>query len=168
MLAKFATIFKIPELRRKIWLTLFLLFVYRMGFYIPLPPIDQAQMTKIFSKMQEQGNTLGQTLKLVELFSASSFGNSTIFGLGIMPYISASIILQLLGSVYPPLEKLQKEGEAGRKKINEYTRYLTVGLCFVQSFMWLKFLAGQTGGGILYASYSGFYPTFVAAITMTA
>lgn len=172
MFAKFATIFKIPELRRKIYLTLLLLFVYRMGFYIALPHIDQVRMAESFKKLQSPGDSLGQTLELVELFSASNFGNSTIFGLGIMPYISASIILQLLGSVYPPLEKLQKEGEAGRKKINEYTRYLTVALCFVQSFMWLKFLAGQTGGGILYKTYStgwaGTYATFVAAITMTA
>src|SRR6516165_10571446 len=168
MFAKFVTVFKIPELRKKIWLALFLLFVYRMGFYITLPPIDQAQMKKNFSKMQEQGNTLGQTLKLVELFSASSFGNSTIFGLGIMPYISASIILQLLGSVYPPLEKLQKEGEAGRKKINEYTRYLTVGLCFVQSYMWINYIAGTSQNSIVYSQWAGFYPTLVSAITMTA
>ena len=170
MLAKFATVFKIPELRRKIYLTLFLLFVYRMGFYITLPPIDQARMRENFAKMQSSGDTLGQTLKMVELFSASSFGNSTIFGLGIMPYISASIILQLLASVYPPLEKLQKEGEAGRKKINEYTRYLTVGLCFVQSFMWIKYLAAAGGGagGIVYKEFSGLYPTIVSAVTMTA
>src|SRR5262245_34973580 len=154
MLAKFATVFKIPELRKKIWLTLFLLFVYRMGFYITLPPINQAEMKKNFSKMQEQGNTLGQTLKLVELFSASSFGNSTIFGLGIMPYISASIILQLLGSVYPPLEKLQKEGEAGRKKINEYTRYLTVVLCFFQSWMWISYISGLDKS-LIYPAFSG-------------
>src|SRR5215813_11050174 len=138
MFAKFVTVFKIPELRNKILLTLFLLFVYRMGFYITLPPIDQAVMTKNFAKMQEQGNPLGQTLKLVELFSASNFGMSSIFGLGIMPYISASIILQLLGSVYPPLEKLQKEGEAGRKKINEYTRYLTVLICVIQSWIYVR------------------------------
>src|SRR5438477_4652405 len=148
MFAKFATIFKIPELRRKIWLTLFLLFVYRMGFYISLPPIDQAVMSKNFSKMQEQGNTLGQTLKMVELFSASNFGMSTIFGLGIMPYISASIILQLLGSVYPPLEKLQKEGETGRKKINEYTRYLTVIMCLIQGSIYLgSMISGHGAGG---------------------
>jgi len=168
MLAKFATVFKIPELRRKIYLTLFLLFVYRMGFYITLPPIDQARMQENFEKMKTSGDTLGQTLKMVELFSASSFGNSTIFGLGIMPYISASIILQLLGSVYPPLEKLQKEGEAGRKKINEYTRYLTVGLCFIQSFMWIKYLAAASQGSIIYPAFAGFYPTLVSAITMTA
>src|SRR6516225_1349494 len=168
MFAKFVTVFKIPELRNKILLTLFLLFVYRMGFYITLPPIDQGLMAKQFAKMQQQGNALGQTLKLVELFSASSFGNSTIFGLGIMPYISASIILQLLGSVYPPLEKLQKEGEAGRKKINEYTRYLTVGLCFVQSYMWIHYISTAGGSSIVYKGFSGFYPTLVSAITMTA
>jgi preprotein translocase subunit SecY len=168
MFAKFVTVFKIPELRNKILLTLFLLFVYRMGFYITLPPIDQAVMTKNFAKMQEQGNPLGQTLKLVELFSASNFGMSSIFGLGIMPYISASIILQLLGSVYPPLEKLQKEGEAGRKKINEYTRYLTVGLCFVQSYMWINYIAGTDANRIVYKEWAGFYPTLVSAVTMTA
>ncbi|MBS0260366.1 MAG: preprotein translocase subunit SecY, partial [Planctomycetes bacterium] len=172
MFAKFVTVFKIPELRKKILLTLLLLFVYRMGFYIALPHIDQEQMAANFKKLQTPGDAFGQTLQLVELFSASNFGNSTIFGLGIMPYISASIILQLLGSVYPPLEKLQKEGEAGRKKINEYTRYLTVALCFVQSFMWLKLLAGQAGEGMFYKTYStgwaGFYATFVAAITMTS
>jgi preprotein translocase subunit SecY len=171
MFAKFATIFKIPELRRKILLTLLLLFVYRMGFYIALPHIDQEKMAASFKKLQSGNDSLGQTLELVELFSASNFGNSTIFGLGIMPYISASIILQLLGSVYPPLEKLQKEGEAGRKKINEYTRYLTVVLCFVQSYMWLVFLTrqmGTSGGdGILYKGMGGIWPTIVAAVTMT-
>ncbi|MGQ0633269.1 MAG: preprotein translocase subunit SecY [Planctomycetaceae bacterium] len=168
MFAKFATIFKIPELRKKIFLTLFLLFVYRLGFYIPLPNIDQSRMRKVFESFQEQGNALGTTLKMVELFSASSFGNSTIFGLGIMPYISASIILQLLASVYPPLEKLQKEGEAGRKKINEYTRYLTVFLCFFQSLMWIRFLTGATQESIIYSGYDTWFPTAVAAFTMTA
>jgi preprotein translocase subunit SecY len=169
MFAKFVTIFKIPELRRKIFLTLFLLFVYRLGFYITLPTIDQGAMKSIFDSMRESNNALGNTLKMVELFSASSFGNSTSFGVGIMPYISASIILQLLGSVYPPLEKLQKEGEAGRKKINEYTRYLTVVLCFFQSWMWIKYLTSMSGGGnIIYPAYTGFYPTFIAAMTMTA
>lgn len=167
MFAKFTTIFKIPELRRKIFLTLFLLFVYRLGFYVTLPNIDQTRMTQQFAKMKDQNSALGNTLKMVELFSASNFGNSTIFGLGIMPYISASIILQLLGSVYPPLEKLQKEGEAGRKKINEYTRYLTVFLCFFQSLMWIKFLTGSTDS-IVYKDFAGVYPTVVAAMTMTA
>src|SRR5262249_57590144 len=110
----------------------------------------------------------GEPLTSVELFWASSLGNSPIFGLGIIPYIGASIILQLRGSVYPPLEKLQKEGEAGRKKINEYTRYLTVGLCFVQSYMWINYIASAGGNSIVYNEWSGFYPTLVSAITMTA
>src|SRR5262245_31590908 len=167
MLAKFATVFKIPELRKKILLTLGLLFVYRLGFYITLPSINQTVMAENFKAMQEAGGGLAQTLKLVELFSASSFGNSTIFGLGIMPYISASIILQLLASVYPPLEKLQKEGEAGRKKINEYTRYLTVVLCFFQSLMWINYITGLDKS-LVYPGFSGWFPTFVAAMTMTA
>jgi preprotein translocase subunit SecY len=167
MLAKFAIVFKIPELRRKIFLTLFLLFVYRLGFYITLPIIDQSAMAETFSKMRDSNNALGNTLKMVELFSASNFGNSTIFGLGIMPYISASIILQLLASVYPPLEKLQHEGEAGRKKINEYTRYLTVFLCFFQSLMWIKYLAGMSNS-IVYGGYSGIFSMTAAASTMTA
>ena len=77
------------------------------------------------------------------MFSASQLSQATIFGLGIMPYISASIIFQLLGSVYPPLEKLQKEGETGRKKINEYTRYATVVLCLGQSWFYMAFLVGN-------------------------
>jgi len=167
MLAKFLIIFKIPELRRKILLTLGLLFVYRLGFYITLPNIDQAVLEEQFKSMQKRGDALSQTLKMVELFSASSFGNSTIFGLGIMPYISASIILQLLGSVWGPLEKLQKEGEQGRKKINEYTRYLTVGLCFFQSWMWLRYLAGLSDS-MLYPEFRGIWSNFAAAWVMTA
>jgi preprotein translocase subunit SecY len=167
MFAKFATVFKIPELRKKILLTLGLLLVYRLGFYITLPPINQTAMADNFKAMQEAGGGLAQTLKLVELFSASNFGNSTIFGLGIMPYISASIILQLLASVYPPLEKLQKEGEAGRKKINEYTRYLTVVLCFFQSLMWINYINGIGEKGIVYEQFASWYPTLVSAITMT-
>ena len=85
----------------------------------------------------------GDFINQVATFSASQLDHATIFGLGIMPYISASIIFQLLGSVYPPLEKLQKEGESGRKKINEYTRYATVLLCIIQSWMYLGYMIGQ-------------------------
>ncbi len=141
MFEKLVTVFKIPELRRKILLTLTLLGVYRMGFWVPLPIVDQQQLQDTIQGMEQQGG-LGQALQVVQLFSASNIGMSTIFGLGIMPYISASIIFQLLGSVYPPLEKLQKEGESGRKKINEYTRYATVILCFVQSYFWIQTISG--------------------------
>ena len=170
MFGKILTLLKIPELRRKIFFTLALLAVYRMGFWIPLPIIDQAQLQANIEKLQQgQQGGMGQVMQVVALFSASQIGNATIFGLGIMPYISASIIFQLLGSVYPPLERLQKEGEAGRKKINEYTRYATVFICLGQSYFWIRGL----GGGMLGASpirpeFNAFYWHFACTITMTA
>ena len=137
MLEKLRIIFTIPELRRKILLTLFLLAIYRVGWQIPLPIVDQEAMSE-FARNIGSSN-VGDFLKKVSVFSASQLNQATIFGLGIMPYISAAIILQLMGSVYKPLEELKKEGEAGRKKINEYTRYLTVVLCLIQSagFLWI-------------------------------
>lgn len=138
MLEKLRTIFTIPDLRRKVLLTIMLLAVYRIGWQIPLPIIDQAQISE-FAKSMASGS-MGQFLEKVSVFSASQLTQATIFGLGIMPYISASIILQLLGTVYKPLEDLKKEGEAGRKKITEYTRYLTLVLCLLQSFLYLKFM----------------------------
>jgi preprotein translocase subunit SecY len=140
MWEKIRVVFTIPELRRKIFFTLALLLVYRVGWQIPLPIINQAQMSAFFGN---QNNTLGQVFQQVAVFSAAQLSQITIFGLGIMPYISASIIFQLLGSVWPPLEKLQKEGESGRKKINEYTRYATVVLCIGQSWAYLSFLTSN-------------------------
>lgn len=147
MLEKLRIIFTIPELRQKILLTLFLLAIYRIGWQIPLPMIDQQAMSEFAQNMSD--SNLGAFLQKVSVFSASQLNQATIFGLGIMPYISAAIILQLLGSVYPPLEALKKEGEAGRKKINEYTRYLTVFLCLIQSagFLWLVVMADPSGTG---------------------
>ena len=176
MLAKLRTVFSIPELRNKIFLTLILLGVYRMGFAVFLPFVDQSAFRQAASELTEQQGGLGTVVQVVALFSASSFGASTIFGLGIMPYISASIIFQLLGQVYPPLQALQKEGEAGRKKINEWTRYATVVICLLQSFFWLRMLEGglgtTEGGRSLFLNFgqSGetafFY--FLGTITMTA
>jgi preprotein translocase subunit SecY len=136
MWKKIRVIFTIPELRKKILFTLGLLAVYRVGWQIPLPIIDQGQMTAFF----KASTGMGQMLSQVAVFSAAQLNQITIFGLGIMPYISASIIFQLLGSVWGPLERLQKEGESGRKKINEYTRYATVVLCIGQSWAYLGFL----------------------------
>ena len=173
MLTKFLVVFKIPELRRKIFLTLVLLAVYRMGFWIPLPFVDQSVMQENIDNLKEGGGEgMGQVIQLMSLFTASNIGNATIFGLGIMPYISASIIFQLLASVYPPLERLQKEGESGRKKINEYTRYATVVICLGQSFFWLKALAGGAlmggQGGIILPEYTGLSYMIACTITMTA
>ena len=169
MFRKLVTIFKIPELRNKIVLTLVLLAVYRMGFAIPLPIIDQEILAQRIQEMQGEGG-LGQVMQVVALFSASSIGMSTIFGLGIMPYISASIIFQLLGSVYPPLERLQKEGEAGRRKINEYTRYATVFICLGQSYFWIQQLSGGLGdanSGLILPEYDRWYWHIAASLIMT-
>jgi preprotein translocase subunit SecY len=138
MLEKLRIIFTIPELRRKIFLTLALLAIYRVGYQIPLPIVDTSKA----ASLSESGG-IGDLLEQATLFSGSRLNQMTIFGLGIMPYISASIIFQLLASVWSPLEQLQKEGESGRKKINEYTRYATVVLCLLQSWLYLKTLAGM-------------------------
>jgi preprotein translocase subunit SecY len=134
MWEKLRVVWQIPELRQKILLTLLMLAIYRIGFQIQLPIVDQQAVQR--SGSQQGGLT--DMLQAMAVLSASQLNNVTIFGLGIMPYISASIIFQLLGSVYPPLEQLQKEGEAGRKKINEYTRYATVFLCLFQSWFYVN------------------------------
>ncbi len=139
MWEKIRVIFTIPELRNKIGLTLLFLAIYRIGWQIPLPIVDVSGMKAFFGGQ----SGVGQLLQQVAVFSASQLSQATIFGLGIMPYISASIIFQLLGSVWGPLERLQKEGESGRKKINEYTRYATVVLCLGQSWFYVSFLSAN-------------------------
>lgn len=166
MWEKLRIVFTIPELRRKIFLTLGLLAIYRIGFWIPLPIVDQSK-----SGLFKDTGGFADVLKSVATFSASRLDEATIFGLGIMPYISASIIFQLLGSVWKPLEELQKEGESGRKKINEYTRYATVVLCLFQSWFYLRFLV--TSGMIdqAYLNDNGSLQlswTVVSVMTMTA
>ncbi|MFO0817225.1 MAG: preprotein translocase subunit SecY [Pirellulales bacterium] len=143
MFEKLRVVFTIPELRQKILLTLAFLAIYRVGYWIPVPIVDQEQLAKAF----QASTGLGQFIQQVSVFSASNLSQATIFGLGIMPYISASIILQLLGSVWKPLEELRKEGETGRKKINEYTRYLTVVLCLFQSWIYVRVLMEPAAGG---------------------
>ncbi len=163
MWEKLRVIFTIPELRKKILFTLGLLAVYRIGWQIPLPIVDQSQMTAF---MQSSAG-IGQLFQQVAVFSAAQLNQITIFGLGIMPYISASIIFQLLGSVWGPLERLQKEGESGRKKINEYTRYATVVLCIGQSWAYLGYLSSR--GLILedYLNSSGSLPFTWQLLTVT-
>jgi preprotein translocase subunit SecY len=143
--------------------------VYRIGAHIPVPGIDPAQLKQLFQGQQ------GGILSLFNMFSGGALSRFTIFALGIMPYISASIIFQLLGTVWPPLERLQKEGEAGRKKINEYTRYATVLICVVQSWAYVAFLASQRVGeqSLISPAFlvDGRLPLswqFVAVMTMTA
>src|ERR1700740_3159459 len=128
MLEKLANIFRIPDLRKRILFTLAVVVVFRLGGHIPTPGINADKLSQFFA--QNQGTFLG----FVDLFSGGQLRRLTIFALGIMPYITASIILQLLTVVYEPLAKLQKEGELGRKKITQWTRYITVILSAVQSF----------------------------------
>src|SRR5512140_747267 len=127
-------VFKIPDLRNKVLFTLLLLALYRIGFHVPLPAVNQESMEK--AAKGSQGSGLGQLAEYFALFTGGDLQQSTIFGLGIMPYISASIIFQLLTTVVPALEKLQKEGPAGYKKIQEYTRYATVPLCIIEAVVW--------------------------------
>src|SRR5215218_2015369 len=162
MWEKVKVIWKIPELRSKIGLTLLMLAIYRVGFQIQVPILDQA---KVNSLSQQKGG-VGDMLEAVAMLSASRLRDVTIFGLGIMPYISASIMFQLLASVYPPLEQLQKEGEAGRKKINEYTRYATFGLCLFQSWFYIRsYVVGQ---GLIDPAFDIWYWKLTTVLTMTA
>ena len=139
MLSALANSFKIPDLKRRLIITTILIAIYRIGCYIPTPGIDGAALAEFFNRMAKtQGGTL---FGIMNMFSGGAMERLTIFALGIMPYISASIILQLLTAVIPSLEKLAKEGKAGYEKINQYTRYGTVGLSVIQSFfiaMWLE------------------------------
>src|SRR5580658_4077924 len=125
---KLANIFRIPDLRKRVLFTLAMLAVYRLGGHLPTPGVDYLKLEEAFA------HNAGSLLGFVDLFSGGNLRRMTIFALGIMPYITASIILQLLTVVYEPLAKLQKEGELGRKKITQWTRYITVILSAVQSF----------------------------------
>ena len=148
MISTFFNIFKVPELRNKIAFTIGMLCIYRIGFKVPVPGVDQLAM----NAGAPTGGGLGNLFEYFQLFTGGNLSQSTIFGLGIMPYISASIIFQLLVTVVPSLEKLQQEGESGRRKIQEYTRYATVGLCLVNGAVWMKYVAGNN---FLFPQYTG-------------
>lgn len=153
MIEKFQKMFSITELRKKILLTIGLLAVYRLGWNIFLPMVNADGMSSALSNAGGFGDLLNQ----VAVFSGTQLDQMTIFGLGIMPYISASIIFQLLGTVYAPLERLQKEGESGRKKINEYTRYATIVICIIQSMAYLSMLNAQAGQQMLSNGYQNMF-----------
>jgi len=141
MFSAVANIFKIPELRKKIIFTLAMLCIYRVGFHVPVPGIDQVEMGKL--AQSDSDSPFGRVADYLQMFTGGSLRQSSLFGLGIMPYISASIIFQLLVTVVPALEKLHKEGEVGRKKIQEYTRYATVLLCLIQSSFVMVWMSRQ-------------------------
>ncbi|MCH7924810.1 MAG: preprotein translocase subunit SecY, partial [Planctomycetes bacterium] len=150
MFGTFLNIFKVPELRNKILFTISLLAAYRIGFCVPVPGVDQVEMAGRGGP--GGGSPLGDMMDYFQLFTGGNLRQSTIFGLGIMPYISASIIFQLLVTVVPSLEKLSQEGETGRRKIQEYTRYATVALCLVNAMFWMSYLASSN---LIYREYTG-------------
>jgi preprotein translocase subunit SecY len=138
-----ANVFRVPELRNKILFTLFLLAIYRVGFAVPLPGVNQERYAEMAAQQTQDGGALGRLAAYVSIFSGGNINQSTIFGLGVMPYISASIIMQLLATVVPSLEKLKKEGQSGYQKINEWTRYLTVPLALIQGAFWIGSIQQQ-------------------------
>jgi len=147
MLGTVFNIFRIPDLRNKILFTLALLIIYRVGFHIPNPCFDQAKIAEV-TKHRDTESPIGRATEYMRIFTGGTLDKSSIFGLGIMPYITASIILMLLGEVIPALKKLRQEGQAGYKKIQEYTRYLTVLICLIQSIIFMKMLGGYIYPGM--------------------
>ena len=160
MLEKFQSIFKVEELRRRIFYTLVILVVYRIGGHIPTPGIDGSILTAALSN-----NTI---FGLLDLFAGGAFAKATIFALGIMPYISASIMLQLLGAVVPYLQRLQREGEEGRRKITQYTRYLTVLIAGMQAWGTAVFLTTINVNGVSAVHMEKFGFILLTIITFTA
>ena len=157
-----ANVFRIPDLRKRVLFTLAMLAIYRLGGHIPTPGIDANQLERFFAA--NQGSLLG----FIDLFSGGTFRRLTVFALGIMPYITASIILQLLTVVVPTLEKLQKEGELGRRKITQWTRYLTVGLAFMQAAGIALTLQNSEGGFVLNPGVGFILMTMLSLTTGTA
>ena len=166
MLSALVNSFKIPDLKRRLIITGALLAVYRVGCYIPTPGIDGAALAEFFNRISKtQGGTI---FGIINMFSGGAMERLTIFALGIMPYISASIILQLLTAVVPALEKLSKEGKAGYEKINQFTRYGTVLLSIIQSFfiaLWLENPARFEGLKIVLQPGLGFRILTVLTLT---
>src|SRR6204780_885666 len=157
-----ANMFRIPDLRERIFLTLGLLAVYRFGGHIPTPGIDANRLAEFFQQ------NFGSLFGFIDLFSGGMFRRLTVFALGIMPYITASIILQLLQVVVPTLEKLQKEGELGRRKITQWTRYLTIILSVIQSFGISQGLMGMQQGVVIDPGWGFILLTIVSLTTGSA
>ncbi|MCX6830722.1 MAG: preprotein translocase subunit SecY, partial [candidate division Zixibacteria bacterium] len=163
MIEKIQNIFRIKELRHRILFTLALLVVYRIGGHIPDPGIDASLLSRFFA--QQGGGTL---FGMFDMFVGGAFKKASVFSLGIMPYISASIIIQLLTPIFPYFQKLAKEGEEGRRKITQYTRYGTVLISMLQAFgvaAWLQSLTPEPGLSVVISPGVGF--TLLCMITFT-
>lgn len=165
MIGTVANIFRIQDLRNKILFTVALLAIYRIGFHIPIPLFDQSAI-RAMAESRNTDSPLGRAAEYLQIFTGGTLSQSSLFGLGIMPYITASIILMLLGEVLPSLKKLRQEGQTGYKKIQEYTRYLTVLICVVQAMMYMQMMIGGERSLI----YPGMHrlAIFLGVISMTA
>jgi len=154
MLSAVFNIFRVADLRKKILFTVAMLMIYRIGYHIPIPCFNQAKISEVTKQSTGSDTPFGRAADMMQMFTGGNLEKSSMFGLGIMPYITASIILMLLGEVVPALRKLRQEGQSGYKKIQEYTRYLTVLICVIQSMMYIKYLNTIVKGG---AFYPGMY-----------
>ena len=160
----FTILFKVPELQRKILMTAMFLAIYRIGYFIPLHVVDQAKLANWAEQQSQTG--MGKVLGTLSMLGGSQIGMSTILFFFIFTYISELFMLVVVGSVVPSLEAMMKEGESGRKKINEYTRYATVVLCLVQSTLWVQYMMNSLE--IVHADNRGTINIIVCVLTMTA
>ncbi|MDP2653844.1 MAG: preprotein translocase subunit SecY [Candidatus Omnitrophota bacterium] len=166
ILSAFSNCFRIPELKNKILFTLGIIAVYRVGCFIPTPGVNGSVLASAFQKLNSTDT--GTIFGMMNMFSGGAVEKMTVFALGIMPYISSSIILQLLTAIIPSLEKLAKEGQAGYQKINQYTRYGTLGLALVQSFFIALWLEKQAFEGMQVVNDPGWGFRFVTVLSLTA
>jgi preprotein translocase subunit SecY len=162
MSSNIGSIPKIPELNKRLLFAAIMLIVYRLGVFVPIPGIDPQQIAKLFE------HTKGTMFDILNLFSGGALQRASVFALGVMPYITSSIIMSLLVKAFPTLEAIQKEGEAGRKKINQYSRYGTVVICVIQGFMLAVTLEGGMGTGLSVVRDPGWMFRFQTVITLTA
>jgi len=157
---------KIPELNKKLLFTAFMLLIYRLGVFVPIPGIDPEQISRLFEQ------TSGTIFDILNMFSGGALEQASVFALGVMPYITSSIIMSLLVKAFPSLEAMQKEGEAGRRKINQYSRYGTILICLVQGFMLAITLEsggfGEAGIGSSVATDPGWGFRLTTVLTLTA
>src|SRR5437016_958766 len=150
-LARLKNMFRVPDLRNKIFFTIFIIFIFRIGSHIPVPYVSFKDVQQLRNTSKSAGGVLG----LFDLFSGGALTAVSVFFLGIMPYITASIIMQLLGVVIPKLEEWQNEGQTGQKKITQWTRYLTVALALMQSTAFVFVLKSGNGGLLGFSGFQG-------------
>jgi len=153
---------RIPELNKRLLFTAVVLVIYRLGVFVPIPGIDPEQIVKLFEQ------TRGTIFDILNMFSGGALERASVFALGVMPYITSSIIMSLLVKAFPSLEAMQKEGEAGRRKINQYSRYGTVLICVVQGFMLAITLEGGLGSGAAVVKEAGWTFRIMTVLTLTA